>query len=79
MTDPKHEGKILENIEELNFCYQCGKELDSERELFSTCFTCDRAFCVRCSRCACDSPATDAVVDVSNAAQKFLDSLVRCK
>lgn len=75
MTNPSHEERILKFIEELNFCYDCGKELDPERDSFFECLDCDRATCARCSRCACDSADTDPVIAVSDAAQEFLDGL----
>ena len=60
MTNHQHEDRILSNIEELNFCYECGRDLDLKKE-YVTCLECDRSTCAPCSRCACDSPETDAL------------------
>jgi hypothetical protein len=75
MTKGQHEKNILKFLEELNFCYQCGQELTAQHDSFSTCYQCDRSICKDCSRCACDSPESDSVVDIAKTTQRFLDAL----
>ena len=75
MANDQHKKKILTFLEELNFCYECGQELTPERDSFSTCYQCDRSICKDCSRCACDLPESDSVVDIANTAQRFLEAL----
>jgi len=73
MTNRTHESKILANIEELNFCFECKKDLFPLAGHFNTCSDCDRSFCVECSRCACFGSA-DATSQNAFAAQKLLES-----
>jgi hypothetical protein len=75
MTDDQLEGEFLSLLEQLNFCDECGQELTPERDSFSTCIQCDRSICRDCSRCACDSPERESVVEIANTAQRFVDAL----
>lgn len=50
---------ILGNIEELDYCYECGKDLNPKKDKYSTCGTCDRSICAKHYRCACDDPADE--------------------
>ena len=75
MANVQHEEKILSFLEELNFCDECGQELTPERDSFSTCIQCDRSICKDCSRCACDLPESDSVVDTANNAQRSIAAL----
>jgi hypothetical protein len=55
MRNEAHEAVILKSIEELDFCYECSKDLNAEYDHYSTCHDCGRSLCGTCSRCGCDA------------------------
>ena len=72
MINRTHENKILANIEELNYCFECGKDLFPMGGQLNSCSECERSYCIGCSRCACSGSA-DEVQQIASTAQRLLE------
>ncbi len=72
MINLAHENKILANIEELNYCFECSKDLFPMGGLFNSCPDCERSYCATCARCACFATA-EAATKTASTAQRLLE------